>query len=152
MNIKEVLSKRDIFIGEKLSSKKEILERLSRYLLEYKIISNSKGFLEDVLERESRGTTFVYNYLAIPHGISDYVNKPRILIYKTDNPIIWDKNNNAVKVIILFVINNDISDEVDKLIKKFASLFGYEELVDELLNSNTSSEIIEVITKFFNLD
>ena len=39
----------------------------------------TEQFLEDVMARESRGSTALGFGVAIPHGVSGYVNRPAVL-------------------------------------------------------------------------
>lgn len=151
MKSKDIFSNNNIFINKDVKSKDEILVDISSHLLNFNYISNSEGFLNDILDRESRGSTYIYNYLAIPHGLSKYVIKSKIVIYKTLNPIEWG-DGNKVKLIILFAIKNEDIDETEKItIKEFSTLLAEETFIDYLLMCNDKVNIMELINKALNL-
>lgn len=75
MNIIEILDDNLIMESLEANSKIDALDKMSENLLKYDYISDKKGFLDDVLYREELGTTGIGNYIAIPHGQSDYVKK-----------------------------------------------------------------------------
>ena len=52
-----------------VNTKEEAL-RISQSLLENGNISEEKGFIKDIYDREAEGQTGIGNYLAIPHGKS----------------------------------------------------------------------------------
>lgn len=148
MDIDDILNIKNVRINCELRSRKEALYSLSNFLLESKVISNRERFIDDILEREDRGSTFIGNYLAIPHGISDYVIKSEIAILKTEKPFNWDKNNSPVKLIVLFAINKDAEDEEIEVIKKFTSSLGDMKFIDNLLKANTKMELVELIRDY----
>lgn len=148
MNISEILNKKNVFINCELNSRKEVLHRLSYSLLESKAISNKERFINDVLERENRSSTFIGNYLAIPHGISECVMKSQIAILKSDKSFSWDENHNPVKLVILFAINENAEDKETEIIKKFASSLGDMEFIDNLLNADTDTELIKLVRSY----
>ncbi|MFR7765480.1 MAG: PTS sugar transporter subunit IIA, partial [Anaerococcus obesiensis] len=106
--------------------------------------SEVDGFVKDVLEREKLGVTGIGNFVAIPHGQSDYVNETTIAIGKLNKEIEWESlDNNGVRIVILFVVKNDknFADEHLKLLSKVASNLANEDILKKLLNADSKEEI-----------
>ena len=60
-----------------VNTKRGSVKRISQSLLENGNISEEKGFIKDIYDREAEGQTGIGNYLAIPHGKSAYVKNRR---------------------------------------------------------------------------
>jgi len=146
MEDENLISEDNILLNIKLNSKEEVINKLSDLLVNSKAVSEKEGFIKDIYERESRGFTYAGDYLAIPHGWSEYVIKPAMAIAKTDTAFAWDKAGNLVKLVIMFVIPENIEMENNlKKIGKIFSALGDTKLVKKLLKLNTKKEIIEFI-------
>lgn len=144
MNINEILDDNLIIESLETSSKIDALNKMSENLLKYGYISDKKGFLDDVLHREDLGTTGIGNYIAIPHGQSDYVKKTTISIAKLVNEVERETlDDNNVKVIVLFVVKNgkDFSDNHLKLLSEVASSLANNELLNKLLSATSKNDI-----------
>ncbi|WP_296114513.1 PTS sugar transporter subunit IIA [uncultured Anaerococcus sp.] len=146
MNINEILDDNLIIESLEANSKIDALNKMSENLFKYGYISDKKGFLDDVLHREELGTTGIGNYIAIPHGQSDYVEKTTISIAKLVNEVEWETlDDNNVKVIVLFVVKNgkDFSDNHLKLLSEVASTLANNETLEKLLSSKSKNDIKE---------
>lgn len=144
MNINGILDDNLIIESLEASSKIDALNKMSENLLKYGYISDKKGFLDDVLHREDLGTTGIGNYIAIPHGQSDYVKKTTISIAKLVNEVEWETlDDNNVKVIVLFVVKNgkDFSDNHLKLLSEVASSLANNEILNKLLSATSKKDI-----------
>lgn len=147
-----VIDINNIIFTDKISSKQEAILKLSELLVESQIVVDKEKFIEDIFERENRGSTFVGECLAIPHGFSNRVKIPSIAIAKVDNPFPWDGNTNNVKLIILFAIPED--DEMEReseVLKKIAAALGDEDLIKDLLNAQTEENLIYILKSYIKL-
>lgn len=146
-----VISTENIVLNPNLESKGEAIEILSDHLVASGVVINKERFIEDIYERENRGSTFTGYHLAIPHGFSNYVTRPAVAIAKSDNPFTWDKNGNLAKLIIMFAIpeNTDREEELEVL-RRIASSLGDVELVKKLLNLNVKEDFIELIYRYMD--
>ena len=146
MNINEILDDNLIIERLEANSKIDALNKMAENLLKYGYISDKKGFIDDVLHREELGTTGIGNYIAIPHGQSDYVKKTTISIAKLVNEVEWETlDDNNVKVIVLFVVKNgkDFSDNHLKLLSEVASSLANHETLKKLLSATNKKDIKE---------
>lgn len=146
MNINEILDDNLIIESLEANSKIDALNKMSENLLKNDYISDKKSFLNDVLHREELGTTGIGNYIAIPHGQSDYVKKTTISIAKLVNEVEWETlDDNNVKVIVLFVVKNgkDFSDNHLKLLSEVASTLANNDILKKLLSATNKNDIKE---------
>ncbi|MBP3038203.1 PTS sugar transporter subunit IIA [Bacillaceae bacterium Marseille-Q3522] len=96
-----------ILMDVNLSSKKEIIEKLTDVLFENGIIRSKNDFLQAVQEREKISPTGLEAGLAIPHGKSNSVKKAAFAVARLSEPVAgWESidPNNKVKLVFLLAI------------------------------------------------
>lgn len=142
----------NIIFTNKFSSKQEAIIKLSELLVESQIVMDKEKFIEDIFERENRGSTFVGEQLAIPHGFSNQVKRPSLAIARVDNPFSWDGNSNMVKLIILFAIPEETGMEKEsEILKNIAAALGDEDLIKRLLSAEKKEDLIYILKNYVDL-
>lgn len=104
-----------------------------------------KGFCENILEREKKGSTYIGKGLAIPHALDIFVNKARICIVRFENPIAW-QGNELELIIILCLKFNDIPT-TKKVFKNLYSILENGELISKMKETESVSEMIDIFVK-----
>ncbi len=79
MNINDMLSDDGFLVNFNGTSKKQVLDELSK-LAEVKFGINSRKLLENLTRREKLGSTAVGNGIAIPHANVTNIDKPHVFI------------------------------------------------------------------------
>ena len=128
-----------------VATKDQALHALAQLLYRSGNISDVDGFVEDVYLREKEGQTGIGNYVAIPHGKSDYVNTPAVAIGINNTEIPWESlDGKGVRVIILFAVGSDsaAAKEHLKLLSLFARKLGNDDVVGELLKARTNEDVL----------
>lgn len=144
MELDKILNDDLILLDVDCKNKYDILKTMSKELLEHSFINDQEKFLEDVYNREKLGETGIGNYVAIPHGQSDSVIQTTICIAKLKNEIEWESlDGNGVKVVILFVVENneDFANSHLKLLTNVARKLSNSSTLENLLSSNSKSDI-----------
>lgn len=140
--IENILDIENILVDDILESKEEAIDRLVDLLITSKLLLDRKEFIKSIYDRESRASTYVGEYLAIPHGTCKSVIKPTIAIAKVNREFSWGESYEQVKLVILFAIPEDGHWEEELgILKKFASLLGDSEFIKGLLESDTKREL-----------
>lgn len=127
-------------------TKSEIIHFLSETLKENDKINDIDGFVSDVYKREEQGQTGIGNFVAIPHGKSKFVNKPSVVIGINEKEIPWESlDGKGVRVVVLFAVGNDdmAAKEHLKLLSIFARKLGNDDVIKNLINSETKDDVIE---------
>lgn len=148
MEVKTILDKNTIQTRLSARTKADALQELANILLANNYISDVEGFLKDVYIREAQGQTGIGNFVAIPHGKSKYVDKIGVAIGITDEEISWESlDGKGVKVIILFAVGDDVqaAKEHLKLLSIFARKLGNDEVINRLLKSVETDDVINVL-------
>ena len=79
MNINDMLSNDAFLVNFNGTSKKQVLEKLSK-LAEIKLGINPRSLLENLIKREKLGSTAVGNGIAIPHANVDNIDRPYVFV------------------------------------------------------------------------
>lgn len=108
-----LITEKDIFLSENLSTKDEVLRRLSKISVEYNISDSVDEVYKAYLEREDVGSTGMMNGFSIPHAKSHSIKEPKILFIRNLRPINdWETlDENPVEVIISFLIPKGNGEE-----------------------------------------
>lgn len=146
MEIKNIIDTNLVKTDLQGLSKEEVLAELGNLLLQNGNVTNADKFIEDVYKREAEGQTGIGNYVAIPHGKSEFVKNVGVAIGISDHEIPWESlDDKGAKVIILFAVGDDTESAQEhlKLLSLFARKLGNDEVIDQLLQSKTTEEVID---------
>ncbi|RKL64838.1 PTS fructose transporter subunit IIA [Salipaludibacillus neizhouensis] len=146
MEISGILNEHTIKTNMNAKSKDEALIELANLLLENEYITDIERFMKDIYAREEIGQTGIGNYIAIPHGKSDFVKKLGVAIGINKSEIPWETmDGNGVKGIILFAVGNDNEGAQNhlKLLSLFARKLGNDEVIEKLLQSEKTEDVKE---------
>jgi len=149
LDISKIITEDLIDLDLQAATKLEAIEELTHLLYVNKCISSEKGFINDVLYRESEGITGLENGIAIPHGKSESVIKTSLAVGRTKQPIEWESlDGNPIEIIILFAVKNTDSTTVHiKLLQKVAILLADDEVIERFHTIETKQEIIHLLSK-----
>jgi PTS system mannitol-specific IIA component len=101
------------------------------------------AYLPAMLEREASVSTFMGNYLAIPHGTNeskDAILSSALSFVRYSQPIDWDGNPVHFVVGIAGVGNEHLD-----ILSKIAIVFSDEDEVDALLKASSAEEILDIL-------
>ncbi|GAB2549667.1 fructose PTS transporter subunit IIA [Gracilibacillus alcaliphilus] len=146
MEVKDIVDLKTVKTNMNAKTKDEVLNELAHLLLENGYITEIDGFMRDIYAREAEGQTGIGNYIAIPHGKSAYVKNIGVAIGINKEEIPWETlDGKGVKGIILFAVGNDNEGANShlKLLSLFARKLGNDEVVKDLLHSNSSADVME---------
>jgi mannitol/fructose-specific phosphotransferase system IIA component len=100
------------------------------------------GYKESMFARESSVSTYMGNYLAIPHGTldgSNLVKKSALAIIRYGSPISW--GGEQVKFVVGIAGKND--EHLESL-GRIAEIFSNSATVQNILNAETEGEIRQI--------
>jgi len=149
VEVKDIVDLKTIKTNMVAKSKEEAIQELAELLLENEYITDIEGFLKDIYSREEVGQTGIGNYIAIPHGNSDSVQKIGVAIGITQVEIPWETlDGKGVKGIILFAVGNDNDGAQNhlKLLSSFARKLGNDEVIEKMLQSKEAIDVKEALS------
>ena len=136
--VNQILDDDLIFIDLELDQKSDVIEFLSKQLLEKGLIKEE--FIDSALAREKITSTGVGNEVAIPHGKEEYVLKSKIAVATLKNPVNW--GSETVEVIFLLALK----DKQSKVFfKHFHKIIDDRATIQKLKKAKTKEKIKNTI-------
>ena len=100
-------------------------------------------YIDSMFERERSVSTYMGNYLAIPHGTNeskDSIKRSALLVIRYDAPIDWDGN----EVRFALGIAGYQGGHMD-ILSRIAILFSDMDEVDKLLAARSAEEVFQLL-------
>ncbi len=137
----DILTLSQIEPAGRATSKDEAIEEAGRLLVEAGAVE--PAYVDAMFEREKSVSTYMGNYLAIPHGTNeakDSISRSALSVVRYETPVDWDGNEVRFAVGIAGV-NNEHLD----ILSKIAVVFSDTDQVDRLVAARSAEEIHEVL-------
>jgi mannitol PTS system EIIA component len=137
----DVLTLSQIKVPGTASSKDEAIREAGQILVEAGAVL--PAYVDAMFEREKSVTTYVGNFLAIPHGTNeakDTINKSALSVVRYESPIDWDGNEVRFAVGIAGYNNTHL-----QILSKVAIVFSDTDEVDRLIAAQSAEEIYEIL-------
>jgi PTS system mannitol-specific IIA component len=103
----------------------------------------SPEYVEAMFEREKSVSTYMGNFLAIPHGTNeakDTIHTSALSVVRYDAPIDWDGNEVRFAVGVAGVDNGHL-----EILGKIAIVFSDPDEVDKLIAAGSAEEIYDLL-------
>lgn len=147
MDISNLIKKEIVFIGLDVSSKEECLNALIDSMQKEGYVSDKAAYLNDVFERETKGSTGVGFGVAIPHGKSKGISTPGLAFARLSRPVDWNSlDGKPVEIVFLIgVPEKDVGNEHIKILVAISRKLIHEEFRKQLLEAESSEDILTVL-------
>lgn len=147
MQLTDVLTQEQIYIGLEADTKQAVIEQLATALDEKGVLQDKNLFIQSVLEREAHSTTGVGSGVAIPHGKSSAVKTPTIAYAKLKKPVEWQAlDDKPVEIVILLAIPEDAKGDTHlKLLSQIAVKLMDDDLLAQLKKEEDKQTIIKLL-------
>ena len=147
MNINDMLSNSAFLVNFDGTSKKQVLEELSK-LAEFKLGINSKELLENLIKREKLGSTAVGNGIAIPHASITNIDKPHVFVSTLVNGLDFNSTDDRpVDIIFLLIAPNNKGSEHLQALALISRLLRNKELTTKLRGCKSAESALAVISQ-----
>ena len=147
MNIKDMLSDKSFLVNFEASSKKNVLDELSK-LAEKDIKINSRILLEALIKREKLGSTAVGNGIAIPHANCPDIDKPKVFVALLSNSLDFNANDDQpVDIIFLLLAPDNSGSEHLQALALVSRLLRNKELTTKLRGCKNTESAFAVISQ-----
>lgn len=133
-----ILSAENIVLNQQIGSKEEAIRTTGQLLVDRGYVE--PAYIEKMLEREQLATTYMGNFVAIPHGTDDAksaVKESGIAIIQVPDGVSFD--GNEVKLLIGIAGKGD---EHLEILSQIAIVCSEEENVLQIVNASSKEEII----------
>jgi PTS system mannitol-specific IIA component len=139
-----ILTKENIVLNAKVETKEEAIKLAGKILVNNQYVE--EDYIERMLEREALTSTYMGNYIAIPHGTEESkqsVRQSGICVVQIPDGVDFG-NGNIVKVI--FGIAGKDNEHLD-LLSNIAILCSEEENVHRMIACETEEEILSMFSE-----
>ena len=98
--MKNFLDSTRVLLNLEFDNKESIFKFLSEKIsMEFEIPKNK--IVDSILRRESVGSTYIGNQLALPHGRLLWIKSPIGIFCRLNNTLNYDENNHSAKYVFL---------------------------------------------------
>lgn len=136
-----VLSKENILLNQSVETKEEAIRLTGSILVKEQFVESD--YIEKMMERENLTSTYMGNFVAIPHGTEDakqFVKKSGISVVQVPRGVDFGSEN-IVKLLIGIAGKND---EHLEILSKIAIVCSEEENIEKLVEAKTAEEIMSI--------
>ncbi|MFZ7753305.1 PTS sugar transporter subunit IIA [Bacillus velezensis] len=140
----EVLAKANIKLNQTVNSKEDAIRLAGQTLIDNGYVKN--GYVEKMFEREETSSTFMGNFIAIPHGTEDAKDEvlhSGISVIQIPNGVEYGEGNTAKVVFGIAGKNNEHLD----ILSNIAIICSEEENIERLISANTEEELAAIFSE-----
>ena len=137
----DILALSQIKVPGAAMSKDEAIREAGQLLVDAGAVSPE--YVDAMFEREKSVSTYMGNYLAIPHGTNeakDTIARSGLSVVRYDQPIDWDGNQVRFAVGVAGVNNGHL-----EILNKIAIVFSDTDEVDKLLAAGSAEELYQLL-------
>lgn len=136
-----ILTKENILLNKSLNTRDEAIKLTGSVLVERGYVE--PNYIEKMLEREELTSTYMGNFVAIPHGTEDskqFVKESGISFIQVPEGVEFG-GGNIVKLLIGIAGKND---EHLSILSNIAIVCSEEENIEKLITAKSPEEILEI--------
>ena len=137
----DVLTRSQVKVPGGARSKDDAIREAGQLLVDSGAVS--PAYVDAMFEREKSVSTYMGNFLAIPHGTNeakDTISRSAISVVRYDQPIDWDGNEVRFAVGIAGVNNGHL-----EILGKIAIVFSDSDEVGKLLAAGSADELYQLL-------
>ena len=137
----DVLTPAHVKVPGEARSKDDAIREAGQLLVDSGAVS--PAYVDAMFERERSVSTYMGNYLAIPHGTNeakDSISRSAISVVRYDQPVDWDGNEVRFAVGIAGVENGHL-----EILGKIAIVFSDSDEVEKLLAAGSAEELYQLL-------
>ena len=137
----DILTLSQIKVPGTATSKDEAIKEAGQILVDAGAVTSA--YVDAMYEREKSVSTYMGNFLAIPHGTNeakDAIKASALSVVRYDTPIDWDGNEVRFAVGIAGLNNGHL-----EILGKIAVIFSDMDEVDKMIAAGSADEVYELL-------
>jgi PTS system mannitol-specific IIA component len=137
----DILTVSQIKVPGTATSKDEAIKEAGQILVDAGAVTGE--YVDAMYEREKSVSTYMGNFLAIPHGTNeakDEIKASALSVVRYENPIDWDGNEVRFAVGIAGLNNGHL-----EILGKIAVIFSDMDEVDKMIAAGSAEEVFEIL-------
>ena len=139
----EILPEGNVRLAARAGSRDDAIREAGAILLEVGAVD--EAYIDSMLEREASVSTYMGNFLAIPHGTNeakDHIRRSALSVIRYDDPVDWGGEEARFVVGIAGIENEHL-----EILSKIAIIFSDDEAVGRLLAAGTAGELHTLLSE-----
>ena len=149
INLSDVIPNNLVILNhEPFQNKETMFDILSKKFEKSGIVSDACAFKHSLEHRETLGSTYMGNLIALPHGRCKEVLKPGMAFCRCSDIFpyeSYDEKGDVRYIFMLAISENDISNNHLRILAKLAGLLANDDFVKALDLVNNHSELMTLI-------
>ncbi|KAF2421314.1 PTS sugar transporter subunit IIA [Bacillus subtilis] len=140
----QVLAKENIKLNQTVSSKEEAIKLAGQTLIDNGYVT--EDYISKMFEREETSSTFMGNFIAIPHGTEEAKSEVRhsgISIIQIPEGVEYGEGNTAKVVFGIAGKNNEHLD----ILSNIAIICSEEENIERLISAKSEEDLIAIFNE-----
>ncbi len=137
----DILTPAQVRVPGRATSKDDAIREAGQLLVDAGAVTPE--YVDAMFEREKSVSTYMGNYLAIPHGTNeakDSITRSALSVIRYDRPIDWDGNEVRFAVGIAGVNNGHL-----EMLNRIALVFSDTDEVDRLIAAGSAEELYALL-------
>ncbi|KAA3662495.1 MAG: PTS sugar transporter subunit IIA [Calditrichaeota bacterium] len=146
MNLSEFMKEELIFLNVHVKDKEDLFKHIVDSMAEYRLIEEPASFLEELMQRENKASTFIGRGIALPHTRTLYVESPIIAFARLDNPISFSQNpQDAVRLVFLMGTPKSDPNTYLKILADLCAQLRDNDFRDQLMNVEERKQVLRML-------
>ena len=146
MKICDLLDERHIIFDMKSGDKAQVLANFIKELKNRNLIQNEKTILNELLERESLGSTGLEKGIAVPHALIEKVQEPFLALGIVREGTNFDAADQMPTFVFFLLLGNSARPGVQlKILAHICRLVKETKFVDKVQKSENPLEICQLL-------
>jgi PTS system mannitol-specific IIA component len=132
----EILPEGNVRLASRAASRDDAIREAGAILVEVGAVD--QAYVDSMLDREASVSTYMGNFLAIPHGTNeakDHIRRSALSVIRYDDPVDWGGEEARFVVGIAGIENEHL-----EILSKIAIIFSDEDEVEKLLALGSADE------------
>ena len=132
-----------ILLNAQVKTKEDVLELISKNLSSLGLVSGD--YLEALLGREEKVSTYLINGVSIPHGVNeakDQVIKTGVFIVQAPEGVVWNDKGDVARLIVGIAAKG--KDHL-KLLERLTNVVMDETIADRLATTTNKTDILDAL-------
>ncbi len=145
MNISDIITEKNIFIGIKANNKRDLLQELASQMAKVTNL-DERTIFETLLERENLGSTGFGNKTALPHGRFDNLKEVQAFMFRLSTPVDFEAiDNKPVDLVFALLSPEDSGADHLTALAKLSRILKDEALSNKLRQMSDKTEIYALL-------
>jgi PTS system mannitol-specific IIA component len=139
----EILPAGNVRVANRAANRDDAIREAGSILVEVGAVD--PAYVDSMLERESSVSTYMGNFLAIPHGTNeakDKIRRSALSVIRYDDPVDWGGEEARFVVGIAGIENEHL-----EILSKIAIIFSDDDAVQRLVEAGSADELHSLLSE-----